>query len=224
MNKTTLNRMMGIAATLSALLISVADFLLEYSPEYGISGKIVESAWATMPEWRFSSSIYLCAFLIPFYIPGFWLLYKSIRKSSQRAATLIFILFSYGVIMGSPLIHTSMCTNPMIYKFGLANNLSPAVMEQFIGNDLTAVIFPVFISHYIITWLIAPAILFFFIIRGKSDLKPWVAFINPLVFLIIGMLGLLVLPDLFKYITPGAINKGNAFLFLVLTIKHWNSD
>lgn len=35
-----LDRMMGIAAILSTLLVSVADFLSEYSPEYGISSKI----------------------------------------------------------------------------------------------------------------------------------------------------------------------------------------
>jgi len=224
MKNKKLLRIMGIAATLSALLISIADFLLEYSPEYGVSNQIVEPEWYAMPEWRFSTSIYLCAFLIPFYIPGFWLLYKSIRINSQRLAALLFILFSYGVIMGSPLIHSSMCMNPLIYKFGLAKNLSPAVLEEFIGSKLTSVIFPVFISHYLITWIIAPLILFIYIIRGKSVFKRWVAFVNPLVFLIIGMLGLIVLPDLFKYLTPGAINKANACLFLILTIKHWNSD
>jgi len=65
--------------------------------------------------------------------------------------------------------------------------------------------------------------LFIYIIRGKSVLKRWVAFINPLIFLLVGMAGLMVLPELFKYITPGAINKANAFLFFILTIDNWNS-
>jgi len=42
MKNKKLLRIMGIAATLSALLISIADFLLEYSPEYGVSNQIVE--------------------------------------------------------------------------------------------------------------------------------------------------------------------------------------
>lgn len=222
MKTQTLYRTMGIAATSAAFLISVADFLLEFSPEYGVSTQIVEPAWEFMSEWRFTSSIYLCAFLIPFYLPGFWLLYKSIRESNQKIATLLFALFSYGVIMGSPLIHTVMSLNPVIYKFGLANNLDPGLLEELIGTKITSAIFPVFISHYLITWVIAPIILFIHIIRGKSVFKRWVAFINPLVFLIAGMLGLKVLPEVFKYLTPGAINKANGFLFLILTIRYWN--
>jgi hypothetical protein len=66
--------------------------------------------------------------------------------------------------------------------------------------------------------------LFLIIIRGQTVFKRWVALINPLALLIVGMLDLMVLPDLFKYITPGAINKANALLFLILTIHHWNSD
>jgi len=116
-----------------------------------------------------------------------------------------------------------MSLNPVIYKFGLANNLNPELLEELIGNKITSVIFPVFISHYLITWVIAPIILFVHIISGKSVFKRWVALINPLVFLIVGLLGLKVLPDLFKYLTPGAMNKANGFLFLILTIRFWNS-
>jgi type II secretory pathway component PulF len=49
--------------------------------------------------------------------------------------------------------------------------------------------------------------------RGETELSRWTAFLNPLVFLIIGMIGLKVVPGLFVFIMPGAINKGNAALF-----------
>ena len=221
-NKRSLYRFMGITASVSALLISVADFLLEFNKEYGISTEIVEAEWINTPNWRFLSSMYLCEFLIPFYILGFWLLYKVISKNNKKLAIVLFSLFSYGVIMGSPLVHGMMCLNAIIYKFGIGNGLSHELLKQLIEGQITNSVMPVFLVHYIITWFIASTILFLHIIRGKSILKRWTAFLNPLVFMIIWLLGLILVPKLFVYITPGAINKGNAVLFLLLTIKMWN--
>lgn len=65
---------MGISSFIAALIVSFADFILEFNKEYGVSASIVESTWAQMPDWRFSLSIYLCVFMIPFYMLGFWLL------------------------------------------------------------------------------------------------------------------------------------------------------
>lgn len=223
-DKWSLNRVMGISATFAALMISIADFMLEFSHEYGVSSEIIEPIWEFMPEWRFSYSIYICAFLIPFYILGFWLLYKVLKKSNKKFAMLIFVLFSYGVIMGSPLIHTVMSMNPIIYKFGIARGIDINIINELIANKMTSVIFPVFLIHYLTTWIIAPILLFVFIIRGKSIFSRWVAFINPLIFLIVGMVGLFIFPKIFIYLTPGSINKGNALLFLILTIKTWNMN
>ncbi|MEA2021467.1 MAG: DUF6796 family protein [Candidatus Caldatribacteriota bacterium] len=223
-DKRLLNRIMGISAIFAALMISIADFMLEFSHEYGVSSEIIEPIWRFMPEWRFSYSIYICAFLIPFYILGFWLLYKVLKKSNKKFALIIFILFSYGVIMGSPLIHTVMSMNPILYKFGIERGIDISIINEMIGNKITSVVFPVFIVHYLITWIIAPILLFIYIIRGKSIFSRWVAFMNPLIFLIVGMLGLLIFPKIFIYLAPGSINKGNALLFLMLTIKTWNMD
>lgn len=222
-NKRYLYRLMGISSFIAAVLISFADFMLEFNSEYGVSfNSIIETSWVNMPHWRFSTSIYLCSFLIPFYILGFWLLYKLLSKTNERMALILFILFSYGIIMGSPLIHGLMSMNAIIYKFGIDNGFNHELLKLLIEGEITKTILPVFLIHYILTWLIASSILFTYILRGKTQLKRWTAFLNPLVFLIVGMIGLKVMPFLFVYLTPGAINKGNAALFLLLTIKMWN--
>ena len=222
-NDKNLNRCMGVSSSITALIISFADFILEFNNEYGVSTSIVERAWVQMPDWRFTLSIYLCVFMIPFYILGFWLLYKALNKNSHKIALTIFILFSYGVIMGSPLIHGMMSLNGIIYKYGIQNGLSHELLTDLIESKIIGTILPVFLFHYVVTWIIAPIILFIHIIRGKSILNRWTAFLNPLVFLIVGFIGLEFFPSLFVYLTPGAINKGNAALFILLTIKMWHS-
>ncbi|MGD1823108.1 MAG: DUF6796 family protein, partial [Pleomorphochaeta sp.] len=193
--ETKINHILGIIAIISAFALCVADFLLEFNPEYGISvSSIVEPSWIEMSNWRFSLSLNLCAFFIPFYICGYFLVYKVIKKTNKKIATIILILFSYGTIMGSPLIHGVMCNFPIIYNYGLVNNIDINFLNNLIANELTSSILIVFIFHYLITWIISPSILFFYIISGKSKLKRWNAILNPLVFLIICLLGLKVFP------------------------------
>jgi len=112
--KQNLYRFMGVSSVFAALMLSVADYLLEFHKEYGLSSSIVEPAWLEMAPWRFSLSIYLCMFMIPFYLLGFWLLYKVVSKTNKTLALILFILFSYGVVMGSPFIHGVMGLNSVI--------------------------------------------------------------------------------------------------------------
>lgn len=216
-------RLMGLAACVSAFFLSLADFLLEFNPSYGVStSDIVEPAWATMAAWRFSASLSLCAFFIPLYLCGFYLLYVVIRQTNKKVALLVSLCFSYGLVMGAPLVHAVMALNPLIYQYGLRQGISVEILVSLIEKQITGAILPVFIVHYLVTWVLAPSILFVHIISGKSNLPRWSALLNPLVFLIFGMAGLAILPGLFKYLTPGIINKGNLALFLLLTCKTWN--
>jgi len=222
-NNKYIYRVFGILATFSAFVLIIADYLLEFNKEHGVDfSKIVENNWIYIPDWRFSFSIYLFSFLIPFYILGFYLLYKLLSKTNKLLAVVIFSLFSYGVIIGSPSIHTTMALNGLIYKFGIMNNISSNLMSKLIVDKITKAIFPIFVIHYLLTWFVTPSILFVYIIRGKSDFKRWMAFLNPLIFLIIGLIGISLVPNLFKYLAPGSINKGNFALFLLVTIKCWN--
>lgn len=96
--KRNLYRFMGVSSVVAALLLTLADYLLEFHKEYGLSTSIVEPIWLEMSPWRFSLSIYLCMFMIPFYLLGFWLLYKAVSKTNKTLALVLFVLFSYGVV------------------------------------------------------------------------------------------------------------------------------
>lgn len=209
---------MGIAAAVSALVIAAADYLLEFNPDYGISTDIVEPAWAEMNLLRPVISMNLCAFFIPFYIPGFWLLYRVIAETSRKTAVTLFVMFSYGVIMGSPLLHGVMSINPVLFKSGIEYGVERGVLTALIENNITSAVLPVFIFHYLITWVAAPLILFIYIISGRSVLKRWTAFANPLIFMLAGLGLKVMLPSVGVYLVPGSINKGNAALFLILAL------
>ena len=222
--KRNLYRFMGVSSVVAALLLTLADYLLEFHKEYGLSTSIVEPIWLEMSPWRFSLSIYLCMFMIPFYLLGFWLLYKAVSKTNKTLALVLFVLFSYGVVMGSPFIHGVMGLNSVIYAFLFNQGVSHELLVDLIEGTLFPTILPVFLVHYLITWVVAPILLFLHIIRGKSVFKRWTAFLNPFVFLMIGVVGLKLYPQLFAYLAPGAINKGNVAMFALATVSMWDGD
>lgn len=115
-----------------------------------------------------------------------------------------------------------MCLNPLIYQLGLESGISLQFLNALIEQQITGAILPVFVGHYLLTWVLAPLLLFGLIISGKSILPRWAAVMNPLVFLAIGLAGLALFPQLFRYLAPGSINKGNLALFILETVKTWN--
>lgn len=211
---------LGYTAAIAAAVIAAADFLLEFNPQYGVASTIIEPAWEHMAPWRFSLSFNLCAFFIPLYIPGFYVLYQILKKPYPAAAALVCLTFCYGVIMGSPLIHGIMSINPLIYQTGLAHGMSSSLQQTLIVDTVTRAVLPVFLVHYLITWIIAPTVLFILIIRGNTILPRWSALLNPLVFMILGLIGQWLLPDIGIYFSPGSINKGNAALFFIATFYY----
>ena len=104
------------------------------------------------------------------------------------------------------------------------NGVSHELLVNLIEGTLFPTILPVFLVHYLITWVAAPLLLFFHIIRDKSVFRRWTAFLNPFVFLLIGVVGLKLYPQLFAYLAPGAINKGNAAMFALVAIRMWNGE
>ena len=209
----------GWMATLSAAVITAADYLLEFTTSLQGSSTIIEPFWLEASPWRFSLSLSLCCFFIPFYLAGFFLLYCILRQTHPRLALWILLLSCYGVIMGSPLIHGVMSLHPLIYSF-LHGSPEAGIL---ITEVTTRAVLPVFLVHYLITWVLSPLLLFGIIASGRSLFPRWFVLINPLVFLILGMALHRLVPSIGIYLYPGSINKANCLLFLLVTLRMRNS-
>jgi len=207
----------GYLAALAAALIAGADYLLEFNKEVMISSSIIEANWPEMAGWRFPLSLHICAFAIFGYLPGFSILYLILAKTHRLAARLITGLFAFGVVSGSSLIHGVMAINPVIYRFGITQGLSLDLLGELIEQQITSAVFPLFIAHYLLTWIIAPALLFVLVLSGKTLLPRAAALLNPLLFLVFALIFQQIAPIAGAYVTPGSINKAMALLFLFMT-------
>ncbi len=205
----------GILAAVSAAIVAVADNLLELTGAPG-GMTIIDPAWMNMASWRFPLSLNLAAFFVPFYLLGFWSIRCLLMQTHPRAAKVYFATASFGLVMGASFIHSVLCYFPMIYQ-RLTGAGQQALAESVI-NDIIAGIMPVFVVHYVITWIFPQVLLFVLMIRGKTVFKRWQAFLNPFVFLVFGSVCSLLASQALQPVYVGIINKGNMALFILAAV------
>lgn len=205
----------SVLAAVSAAIITVADNLLELTGAPG-GMTIIDPAWMKMAGWRFPLSLNLCAFFIPFYLLGFWSIRCLLAKTHPKAANVYFVTVSFGTVMGASFIHSVLCYFPIIYQ--RLTGVGQKMLAETVINDILSSIMPVFIVHYVITWIFPQLLLFILIIQGKTVLKRWIAFLNPFIFLVIGSVCSLLASQALQPIYVGIINKGNTVLFIVAAI------
>lgn len=205
----------SILAAASAAIITVADYLLEYTGEPG-GMTVIDPAWMKMAGWRFPVSLNLCAFFIPFYLLGFWSVKCLLAQTHPRAAKVYFAATSYGTVMGASFVHGVLSLFPMIYQ-RLAGEGGITLAENMI-YDITAAIMPAFAVHYAITWVVPQILLFVLIIQGKTVFRRWTAFLNPCIFLVFGSICSVLASQALQPVYVGIINKGNTALFILAAV------
>lgn len=204
-----------ILAATSAVIIVVADNLLEFTGEpSGMT--IIDPAWMNMASWRFPISLNLCAFFIPFYLLGFWSIRCLLAKTHPKLANVYFASVTYGTVMGAAFIHSVLCYFPIIYR--QLTEAGQKTIAEHVINDIWMSIMPVFVIHYVITWVFPQVLLFVLIIRNRTVFKRWIAFLNPFVFLVFGSLCSLVASKALQPVYVGIINKGNTVLFILAAV------
>lgn len=166
---------------------------------------------------------WLAAFWLPFYLGGYWLIYQGLKRAFPTWAKLFFFPGVYGVIMGSPIAHTVLTLNPLIYKFGVEHGASE-LFSELITSKIVPLIKPVFATHYLLAFVFPPLIFFFTVLSGKTEFKKWLAFLNSLFIAIFFISGIFVFPKIFMYLLPGSINKGMAVFFLIGAVTFWNKS
>lgn len=193
----------SIFGFIGGILCCIGDILFDFkgkdNQKLGTYGNI-DSQWLKMSYWRFQVSI-LFAFAGDVLAGlGIFSLAKQIADANTTLSTIMMICAYIGVI-GGFFIHSCLCIQPVIYKkimeednFQLANETLNAFYK--------AVFIPFFVGYII---LMIPAICTIIaILFGYLAVPKWFVLLNPIVFLIIGVLLRKIKYDWF-YDLPGII-------------------
>ncbi|MFI3324654.1 MAG: DUF6796 family protein [Clostridia bacterium] len=197
-----LNLVYSIIGLLGGILCAIGDVLLDLKGKDNIKmGKslIIESNWTKMADIRFTISIvlgffgsFMCSF-------GIYSLARQIFTQNESLAEVLFIVTILLAMVGF-FIHTFCCIPPIIYKavikgedFELADNTIEALFDA---------VKLLFFVLYAFILLVPTGITTYCILSGMLSVPNWFVLLNPIVFLIIGVLARKICPK-YCYDLPG---------------------
>ena len=200
-----MNLIFSIMALIGGLLCCVGDVLFDLkgkgNKKLGTS-KNIDSNWSKMAEWRFGLSIIFAMFGVILLGFGFYAIGDMVRENNIILSNWIFVTGFIGCI-GGLFVHSLLCIQAVIYKritdngkrnFELADN----TLEGFYKT----IMFPFFLTYSVL--MIADICIAVAVLSGALGVPRWMALLNSIVFLLIGMLFRKINPDKFQDL-PGII-------------------
>ena len=200
-----MNLIFSSMALIGGLLCCVGDVLFDLkgkgNKKLGTS-KNIDSNWSKMAEWRFGLSIIFAMFGVILLGFGFYAIGDMIRENNIILSNWIFVTGFIGCI-GGLFVHSLLCIQAVIYKritdngkrnFELADN----TLEGFYKT----IMFPFFLTYSVL--MIADICIAVAVLSGALGVPRWMALLNSIVFLLIGMLFRKINPDKFQDL-PGII-------------------
>lgn len=200
-----MNLIFSIMALIGGLSCCVGDILFDLkgkgNKKLGTS-KNIDSNWSKMSEWRFGLSIIFAMFGVILLGFGFYAIGDIVRENNEILSNIILITGVIGCT-GGLFVHSMLCVQAVIYKritdngktnFELADN----TLEGFYKT----IIFPFILVYSVL--MIADICIAIAVLNGALGVPRWMALLNSIVFLFIGMLFRKINPDKFQDL-PGII-------------------
>ena len=200
-----MNLIFSIMGLVGGLLCCVGDMLFDLkgqgNEKLGTS-KNIDSNWSKMAEWRFGLSIICAMFGVILIGFGFYAIADMIRETNLILSNLILITGFIGCI-GGLFIHSLLCIQAIIYK-RITND--GKVNFKIADNTLEGyykAILPPFMFLYCIL-MTTDICIIIAVLSGTLGVPKWMALLNSIVFLIIGVIFRKINPDKFQDL-PGII-------------------
>lgn len=199
-----LNLVYSIMGLLGGITCAIGDLLLDLKGKDNVKlneSLFIESNWTKMANERFKISIilgffgsFMCSF-------GVYSIARQIFAQNENLAEVLFIVTILLAMTGF-FVHTFCCIVPITYK---------AIMkgENFeLANDTIEAIFDaikiLFFVLYAFILLVPTGIIIYCILNGLLSVPNWFVLLNPIVFLIIGVLARKISPK-YCYDLPGIV-------------------
>lgn len=200
-----MNLIFSIMGLIGGLLCCVGDLLFDLkgkgNEKLGTS-KNIDSNWSKMSEWRFGLSIIFAMFGVILIGFGFYAIGDMIRENNVILSNIILITGFIGCI-GGLFIHSMLCVQAVIYKRITDNGKSNfEIADNTLEGFYKTIIFPFFLIYCVL--MIADICVAVAVLNGALGVPKWMALLNSIVFLVIGILFRKINPDKFQDL-PGII-------------------
>ena len=200
-----MNLIFSIMGLIGGLLCCTGDVLFDLkgkgNEKLGTS-KNIDSNWSKMAEWRFKLSIIFAMFGVILVGFGFYAIGDMVRENDIILSNWILITGFIGCT-GGLFVHSLLCIQAVIYK-RITNNgkVNYELADNTLEGYYKTIMFPFVLMYCIL--MIADICVVIAVLSGALGVPKWMALLNSIVFLIIGMLFRKIDSDKFQDL-PGII-------------------
>lgn len=200
-----MNLIFSIMALIGGLFCCVGDVLFDLkgkgNKKLGTS-KNIDSNWSKMAEWRFGLSIIFAMFGVILLGFGFYAIGDMVRENDIILSNWILVTGFIGCT-GGLFVHSLLCIQAVIYK-RITNNgkTNFEIADNTLEGFYKTIMFPFFLIYSVL--MIADICIAIAVLSGALGVPKWMALLNSIVFLLIGMLFRKINPDKFQDL-PGII-------------------
>ena len=200
-----MNLVFSIMGLVGGILCCIGDVLFDLkgkgNEKLGTS-KNIDSNWSKMSEWRFGLSIVFAMFGVILVGFGFYALGDMIRENNVVLANLLLITGFVGCV-GGLFVHSLLCIQAVIYKRITDNGKTNfELADNTLEGYYKAIMFPFMVSYCVL--MIADICVAIAVLSGALGVPKWMALLNSIVFLAIGVIFRKINPDKFQDL-PGII-------------------
>lgn len=199
-----LNLVYSIIGLLGGVFCAMGDLLLDLKGKDNVKvGKtgVIESNWIKMSNWRFKVSIVFGCIGSFMLGVGLYSLGKQIVASDFFLSETL-ILVAILTAMAGCFVHSFICIAPVVYKAVLSKGDSD--LAEYTLSEILSAIKVVFALFYITIMVASTGIVIYCIVKKILDVPTWFITLNPIVFLLIGLMLRKIYPKWF-YELPGII-------------------
>lgn len=203
----------GLVGMLAAVLTGAGEFLLHFSAAGNYADNGQYAFLLDVSEWRLTYGHFLGVLGAPLYLVGMWHIYLGLRPYSQKLAFILFLIGSYGFVVGAVWIGSRVS----IAHLAQANAVAPTeALQTLIDNYV--------LHSETLLWVVRTTTLLTslgyiaMVLTGKTLYPRWMAAFSPIVLLVLSLLLFAVVPALGKYTLPIALNVGYFLFFTLSTV------
>ena len=163
-------------------------------------------------------------FLIPFYLAGYWLIFRALRPAGFGWSFAVQIIDFYSISLGFGQVHSFFGIRRIMLQEG--NKISEDFITYYepIMDKLTTFEMPIVVVTYGLGMLVPSLLIMFIVLTKKTHYRKWMAFANVLVVFVLSYLSKFISSDLHNILMDISINTGRLLLFLMPTIILWNGE
>ena len=206
MNEISLLIFSGTLGVGASLLVGWGEFLLHYSQE-GYGKNTSYEYMKEIPNYKLTKGHFLAVLSCPFYLIGFWHLYKMLEPAGTFLPLLITLVGSYGIIIGAIWIGSRALIAKIVQQ---PENLALINFYHTFYESLLSIVR--------LTTALTSIGFVYLVWQGETLYPTWMAFFNPLALLITIFLIYLMMPRIGKYIVPMALNVAYCIFFSFSTL------